>query len=244
MALYPHTSHLSDQAQRVLVRVVSLIEQRRYEPGERLPSEREFAERLEVGRGVVREAFSSLESLRYIERRPNSGVFLGRDAGAVSLEALVLTTGVGLPLSREVLEQSLEVRRIIESHAVRLACERRTDDDLVALEKIVQEWDDSLREGRPVADLDMAFHMGIFRAAKNQIFERLVTPFYIMSAQRRDVFLATTDIAVESNAQHKRLLAAVRAQDVEEASRLMANHIGRVESSFGVQMRTQGTSEG
>jgi len=65
-----------------------------------------------------------------------------------------------------------------------------------------------------------------------------------MSAQRRDSFLSTTEIAAESNMQHKRLLKAIRARDVQEAARLMAAHIGRVESSFGIQGNPQDFAKG
>ena len=41
---------------RTLTQILSLIEKRNYDPGERLPSERELSERFSVGRGVVREA--------------------------------------------------------------------------------------------------------------------------------------------------------------------------------------------
>ena len=57
-------------------RILQFIRDRRYEPLERLPSERELAEKFKMGRGAIREALSALEALRVVERRPNSGIYL------------------------------------------------------------------------------------------------------------------------------------------------------------------------
>lgn len=223
-----------DQTQRVMAQLVALIEQRQYRPGERLPSERELAEWCEVGRGVVREVLSILENLRYIERRPQSGVFLGKDATAVSLETLVISAGMGLPLSPEVLGESLEVRRLLEINAIVMACARRTDADLQYLESLNDQWEARLKSGDSVADLDEKFHIGLFHATQNLIFVRLVTPFFIMSKQRRVAFFVDEGVARESLRQHRALADALRRRDSVAAVDLIQSHIGRVEQSFGV----------
>ena len=122
-----------EQSARVVGEILGLIEKRQYLPGERLPSERDLAERFSVGRATVREAVTTLESMRYLERRPGSGIFRSREPGAASLEALVLFTELGLPLDPKVNAEAVEVRRIIEVQAIALACERRTAEDLERL---------------------------------------------------------------------------------------------------------------
>jgi len=72
-------------APNVVGRIISFIDERRYQPTERLPSERDFADKFDVSRGAVREALAALESMRVIERRPNSGIYL-RDSGESSIE--------------------------------------------------------------------------------------------------------------------------------------------------------------
>jgi GntR family transcriptional repressor for pyruvate dehydrogenase complex len=229
-----------DLTQRVMAQLVALIEQRKYRPGERLPSERELAEWCEVGRGVVREVLSILENLRYIERRPQSGVYLGKDASAVSLETLVLASGMGLALSPQVLAQSLEVRRMLEINAVTLACQRRTDENLAELEALIEEWDRRLEADEPLAELDKQFHLCLFKATQNEIFVRMVTPFFIMSQARRNAFFVDEQVARESNLQHRKLVDALRARDTTAAVALIGAHIGRVERSFGISIDAGG----
>lgn len=215
----------------ILADIISLIEERNYLPGERLPSERELAERFGVGRGVIREALSVLENLRYVQRKPNSGIYLNPNPERTSLEALSLFAGLGLDLTVDKLAQILEVRRILEIQAVSLACARRTDADLAAMQSIVDCFDKALFvPNAEIAVLDYEFHMAIFRATHNVVLMQVVNPFYVMSAHRRHRFFSDKERSRVSNQQHRKILECVFAQDQAGAQQLMADHIGRVES--------------
>ncbi|MFA7669754.1 MAG: FadR/GntR family transcriptional regulator [Burkholderiaceae bacterium] len=215
----------------ILADIIALIEERNYLPGERLPSERELAERFGVGRGVIREALSVLENLRYLQRKPNSGIYLNPHPERISPEALSLFAGLGLDLAVDKLAQVLEVRRILEIQAVGLACTRRTDEDLAALQDIVDRFDAALLVPHAeIAVFDYEFHMAIFRATHNVVLMQVVNPFYVMSAHRRQRFFSDTERSRVSNQQHRKILECIRAQDTAGAQRLMADHIGRVES--------------
>ena len=53
--------------------IISFVQGRGYEAGERIPSERDLMARFGVGRGVIREALTVLEALRYLEQRLGRG---------------------------------------------------------------------------------------------------------------------------------------------------------------------------
>lgn len=53
-----------------------MIKQEQIKPGDRIPSERELAETMKVGRSTLREALRSLELLGLIETRRGEGTFL------------------------------------------------------------------------------------------------------------------------------------------------------------------------
>lgn len=220
---------------RTMTALIRLIEQRDYAPGERLPSERELAERFCVGRGVVREVLSVLEGLRYLERRPNSGIYLNVAPERISLETLTLFSGLELTLSTQRLSEAMEVRRIIEVQAVLLAAQRRTDQDLASIGAIVQRFDEAIDNStESVASLDYEFHMAMFRATHNLVLMQLVSPFYIMSESRRLLFFKDKERCRASNAQHKLIFSALVEQDVRRAQEVMAEHIGRVERYYGL----------
>lgn len=222
------TSHVY----RVVNDLVSFVRHRRYEPGDKLPSERDLTERFSAGRGVIREALALLEATRYIERRRNSGIYLSSHADTVSLESLVLYETIGIPHDQDVVLQSVEVRRLLEVQAVALACVRRTDTDLAALDDILARSAAAVAAESSIAELDYDFHMAIFRSTQNAVFVRMVTPFYLMSRARRDSFFADKRHGAESHLQHIALVAAIRDRDAARASQLMEGHIGRVEQHY------------
>lgn len=215
--------------------LIHFIEERKYVPGERLPSERELAERFDVGRGVVREVLSVLENLRYLERRPNSGIYLNESSGRVSHEMLALFANLSVDVSKERLAESMEARRILEVQTVALAAQRRTDEDLQNMREIVARFDDAAENDlQSLPKLDYEFHMAIFRAAHNLVLTQLVTPFYLMSESRGPMFFNGTARGRASNAQHKLLIAAIDEQNVMKAQQLMSDHIDQVQAHFHV----------
>ncbi|HBI03599.1 MAG TPA: transcriptional regulator, partial [Paenibacillaceae bacterium] len=62
--------------QEILLEINNLIKEDGLKPGDRLPSERELAERLRVGRSSVREALRALELLGLITTRRGEGTFI------------------------------------------------------------------------------------------------------------------------------------------------------------------------
>ncbi|MES2436196.1 MAG: FadR/GntR family transcriptional regulator [Pseudomonadota bacterium] len=225
---------VQDSGSKTVNAIVTLIRQRGYGPGDRVPSEREFAERMGVNRAQVREAMTMLESMRYLERRRGSGVFLCKETDATSLDALVLFAQMGLPVDPTVNEQCIEVRRIIEVQAIKVACQRRTEADLAALDQIIASFRDDDDFAEDASGYDYAFHLAILKATQNGILVRVVNPFYLMSGNRRQVFFSDRARRMTSHRQHEAMVAAIRARDSEKAEALLAAHIGRVEQHFKV----------
>jgi DNA-binding FadR family transcriptional regulator len=221
-----------EQSSRVVAEILTLIEQRRYLPGERLPSERDLAERFAVGRATVREAVTTLESMRYLERRRGSGIFRCQEPESASLETLVLFADLGLPLDSKTNAQVVEVRRIIEVQAIGLACERREVADLERIRKTLSLFRDEDTFATEAPQYDNDFHLNIFRATHNDILVRLVTPFYIMAKTRRIVFFKDRERRKVSHGQHVKMLQSIESQDKQKAMELMSAHIGRVEQYF------------
>ncbi|MBK8323016.1 MAG: FadR family transcriptional regulator [Betaproteobacteria bacterium] len=169
-------------------RVLQLIQERRLDPGGRLPSERELALVLRVSRPALRESLATLEAMRMIVRRPNSGIYLAERDSPPSFESVVLRSDLGLPLDREMVVSSAEVRQLLEVHAVELACHRRSDADLSALRAVLAQTRTCLREGNSIIDLDGAFHLGIVAATRNAVFVQIVHAFYRLSRPRRETY--------------------------------------------------------
>ncbi len=210
-------------------RLLPFIAHRRLEAGDRLPSERELAERFAVGRGAVREALAVLEALRIVERRPNSGIYLCAVARHGSIEAMVLQAELGVPLAEAEVREVVELRRIMEIQAVRLAAERRHDDDLARIDSVLAEGAQAIAAGENLADNDAAFHLAMVEATGNHVFLRVVNAFYLMSRNRRRAYFDDGTRALLSHSQHVAMRDAVAAGDPDRAEAAMGGHLRGVE---------------
>lgn len=207
-------------------KILTFIRERRYLPLERLPSERELAEKFGTSRGAIREALAALEAMRVVERRPNSGIFL-RNLDERSVEALVLHAESGLPFQANEIDEAFEVRRILEVQAVRLACDRRTANDIRDLHVILKNTQERLDKDETIEDEDEAFHLAILMATKNDILLRVVKSFYEMSRSRRHVYFANQGRGQRSFKDHCKILEAIENRRVDQAEKSMTEHLSQ-----------------
>ena len=122
--------HIAQAPRRKLAETVAqqILEAVRDLPaGTRLPPERELTTQLGVGRSTVREALNGLAMMGVVEIRHGQGVFVA-DRPAIAGDA-----ERSLP-SKEVTDELLEARRIVEVELARLAAERRTEADLAKMQ--------------------------------------------------------------------------------------------------------------
>jgi GntR family transcriptional repressor for pyruvate dehydrogenase complex len=156
--------------QLIAERLVTAIALGEFEPGQRLPAERELAATLEVSRTTVREALQRLHAGGYVVTRR------GRDGGTFIQATAVTGTGADeavkrtLDLRWEELTELLDYRRLIEALIARTAAERRDPSDIAAIRAAVERYTGaSSRADARIAD--HALHQAIARATHN---ERLV----------------------------------------------------------------------
>jgi GntR family transcriptional repressor for pyruvate dehydrogenase complex len=217
--------------QRIAERLITAIALGEFEPGQRLPSERELAAALEVSRTTVREALQRLHAGGYVITRR------GRDGGTFIQAAAVTGVGADEALKRTLdprwdeLTELLDYRRLIESLIARTAAERRDPGDIEAIRAAVERY---ARAGsRSAARIaDHALHQAIARATHNQ---RLVD----LSARiRREVGLGfdsepyTPQMRQRALRQHPTLADAVIAGNAARAALHAANHFSLTEGAL------------
>ncbi|MBK4739019.1 FadR/GntR family transcriptional regulator [Noviherbaspirillum pedocola] len=211
----------------VIMGILGYLQERRLQPGDKLPSERDFAERLGVGRNAVREALATLVTLRMVESRPNSGIYLRHIARESSFEALVMLTGMGAAPTVTEVAETMEVRAHLEVLAITLACERRTDADIARLEAVLSETEQVLAQGGNISEVDTEFHIAMVDAAHNSILVRVLNAFYQLTAERRVVMFANREQGEASAREHRRLVEYVRSKDSAKGGKLILAHMNR-----------------
>ena len=187
-------------------RIRSLILSGDVAPGTRL-GQVDLAERLGVSRTPVREA---------LRRLTGEGLVDFEDQRGFRVAELALDDVV----------RRLEVRVLFEPGAARMAAERRTDEDLTALEEaVVRERDAS----DPVAihDASRDFHVRVARATQNRELVATLENLWLVEVGRRLLLRRQAaprwhDADVD---EHADILAAIRDRDGDAAEALMAEHV-------------------
>jgi GntR family transcriptional repressor for pyruvate dehydrogenase complex len=210
----------------IVEQVRNLIHKRRLRPGQRLPSERELAERFGVSRVTVRDALRSLETMGLVEIRVGAagGAFITAPSVQVVGEGIrnMLMTGNISP------EQVAEVRLIVELAIVDLANARASDNDVAALKDVCSRSEQALDRGKYDVALSTEFHAVLARAAHNPAVEMVATLF--RGPLSMHVVRAKEDPEVShkrSVDEHVKLTAALEARDLAEGRRVMAQHLLR-----------------
>jgi DNA-binding FadR family transcriptional regulator len=207
----------------LITQLVGFLLLRKYDAGERIPSERDLAVRFKVGRGNIRETLSYLEALRIIERRAKSGIFMSGDGA--SIEALAFYAQLGLPLNADDVHDSIEIRRIHEIAAIELACERATDENFAALREILKRTEVKIKRREPINEEDRDFHLEIVSATQNKVFYQIVKLFYLMTEKRRLAYFQNPQRCRASYADHLKICAALTARNRSKVVDLMQAHL-------------------
>ncbi len=231
----PVSSVLSDSA-KLLGRLLPFIRERGYTAGERIPSERELAERFGVSRNLLREALSTLEAMRVVERRPQSGIYLRDVAREASLDMLVIESDLGMPVSPADVQDLNEFRSMLEVHSVRLACTRRTDADLMQIDEILATSRARLAAGQSLSAEDARFHIALCAASGSRLIQRAANSFWLASRARRERYFSDPANGRRSLAQHNALRDAIAAGDAPRALDILGDHLGNVERYWMAQL--------
>jgi GntR family transcriptional regulator, transcriptional repressor for pyruvate dehydrogenase complex len=192
-----------------------------YAPGDKLPAELTLASALAVNRFTVREAMNKLEQLHLIARRPGAGTVVldyTSHASVDVIENLVLT-GDGV-VNTELLANLLEFARVLSSEIAALAAERRSDDDLAALDVIVAR----MRGEKNLSKLlwlDFDFNWTLAGAARNLV-PRLLMNSVRGLLTKYSHLLETLWVSAGSITQgYEHVVEAVRGRDAERARALL-----------------------
>lgn len=214
----------------------SLIKKGVLKPGEKVPTEMELCEAFGVGRSSVREALQSLEHLGLIETRPGIGRFLNKDAIMI-LNSLTW----GQMIERASIFELMEIRRILEVAAARLAAERATDDDISELDEIINEMKKVDNNNLNLFfDYDLRFHLTLSGSCKNSLLTEFINLLIQRISGQAIAFMKTLSYTSEITIrQFEKIIKAIKEGDPVSASEGMEEHLDIVKSALNMGNNTQ-----
>jgi len=206
--------------ERVVASLREYIAANGIQPGDRLPSERELAAALEVGRSSIREAVATLRSNGMVEARHGEGLFLLR----LSPEPIRVAVADSHETSLD-LPYIWETRQALETQCARLAASRATEGDLAELDAALTLMAAEIGRGLPGLEGDRLFHLGVARASHNPILVGLLDGVRDALDRTSSKSLGRPDQPARSLADHRAILHAIRAHEPTDAGNTMLAHL-------------------
>lgn len=203
-----------------------------WKPGETLPDESVFGAELHVSRTVVREALKVLSEKGLIESRPRIGTRISPKENWNQLDPDVLKWIFANGPSKRNADDLIELRRMVEPGATRLAAARRSDEDAKLLRQAYQDMVDAGSDIDAGIEPDLRFHHIILKASGNQM---LVPLGYAIESALAASFRISNSVpgSIEKSlARHEAVLHAIETRDADAAEKAMHNLIDRAQETI------------
>jgi GntR family transcriptional repressor for pyruvate dehydrogenase complex len=207
--------------------IVDLIKEKifsgEYQIGDRLPTERELSEMIEVSRNAVREAYHALEVIGIVEIRRGTG---GGTFISDSTHRPITQTIRNLIRLRQIrLDEIAEARMFLEKDIAVLAVERATEEDIEKLEawqeKAIKQNDAKV----PAHKENVGFHLCLAEIARNPILMMVyssVMDLFLMLLHSIPSDLEAATIMTED---HRKIISLLKARNKEELMTFVDSHI-------------------
>lgn len=191
-------------------------------PGTRLPAERELCSKLGIARSTLRQALVALGQSGHLHaiRGRGGGTFVADPQPPADPPSPAL-----LAEWREVCDE----RMAVEVGVAVLAAERAGADALAGLEQLVHALRGMLRDFDAYRQVDVRLHVGLAEATGSSRLVAAMTEVQGRMTSLIALIAHPPAVLASANAQHRRLLTAVRQRDESTAAREMAEHVRATE---------------
>jgi DNA-binding FadR family transcriptional regulator len=210
----------------IVEQIRALIQEGRLASGDRLPSERDLAERFGVSRVTVRDALRALEATGLVEIKvgANGGAFLRAptsDVAGRGMADMILMSALSP-------EEVAEARLLLELNTVILAVHRATEADIAELRALCARSAELVAAGEYDVHLSWDFHKRLAGATHNPAIELITGSFRGPLSMARARAREPANVAHRRTvAEHTELVEAIESRDEERASRVLAAHLVR-----------------
>jgi GntR family transcriptional regulator, transcriptional repressor for pyruvate dehydrogenase complex len=190
--------------------------------GDRLPPERELAQRLGVSRATLSQALVALEVIGVVEVRHGDGtvVTAGHRQSTRIVEAI--------RSHADRLPEIIETRDALETKIAALAAARRTDDDLARIDDALDFMAAEVEAGSRGVEGDERFHGAVTAASHSLLLAHLMDEIGDLIRETRLESLGQPGRPQDSLAGHRAVAEAIRAGDPEAAAAAMHAHVAMV----------------
>lgn len=202
--------------------------------GDALPSERELASTMGVSRETIRGALLILSTKGIVSVVQGARTkVVSDDVGGLGLSAFFN----GL-VTEYALEDVHEGRLMVEERVARLAAQRVKPETLAALEKLIVAQEAATNDPVRFLIADRAFHTAVYQSCGNAVLSDLATTLYSYQLDHRRRAISAPGAIAQSIADHRVILAALKAGDADALAKGLGVHERRIYDSTRAVLAT------
>lgn len=212
---------MSNLTEQVYNKLLDMIVEERYKPGDRLPSEMVLCDRFSVSRNTLRAALNKLNILGLTETKQGGGTFVKEVSSEVYMNFFLpslLTSNINLL-------QAMEFRRGIETEAARLAAVNRTEDDIAKMRTCLDRCKDNIHDMSGFENANNEFHNCIAEASRNPLFIQIMSILHRMISTVMKDYLKNQGADIDSTFYHEMILNCIIERKPDEAAFFMDRHM-------------------
>lgn len=211
--------------EQVAEQISDWIAAREMGSGDKLPAERELADRLGVSRATLSQALVALEVVGVVEVRHGDGTVVAQAGPGAGSGRRVLQS---VRDHADRLPDVLDARDALETKAAALAAERRTDADLAEIDAALTFMADDVAAGGRGIEADERFHAAVTAAAHSPLIGRMMAEIAGLVRESRVESLGQPGRPADSLAGHRAVAEAIRDRDPSAAAAAMHAHVVKV----------------
>ena len=209
---------------RVVSQLLAMVKTGALRPGDRLPCEREMAQRFNVSRPTVREALRALVVLGVLKARHGSGIFVS----ALEATEILGPLSFFLTLHNVQVDQLYEARRLIEGEIASLAARNATAGDIAGLRQFIAEQKQSIHDPQCYRESDGRFHSKLAQISGNPFLARAAESLGVLGLEFRKIASETAAVLEGSIRDHQVIVDCIAAGDADGARIGMQAHMMHV----------------
>lgn len=234
-------------SRKVVEHIKELLSSGQLKPGDKLPSERELAELMNVSRPTIREAFKILSAMGLLNIRQGHGVFVADQSARLDNLASFLF------VHTDTIHELFEVRKMIETESAANAAKRGTSDFLEQIYEttrncydqviVHQSFDSKEERDKFLSESDQQFHLTVAEAAGNEVVVRVMTNLIDLLRETRLQSMKIPGRVEQSLKEHMLIAEALKERDAALARQRMFDHLSSVESTLLQELELAEKSE-
>ncbi|SFL97730.1 FadR/GntR family transcriptional regulator [Pelosinus propionicus] len=223
-------------SQQIFDYLFNEIKDRKLIPGDKLPNERQLSETLGVSRPPLREALKSLSHLGLLTIKHGGGTYVNN----YDDEFLSSILQYLMVINEELIYDLIQVRKVLEAEAAKLASLVASDKDLIEMDSILMERERIVSENKVFSNdirdelnhLDYKFHVCIAKASNNKIVLAFIASIRNALAVHQNKSSVVNNMPELVNEYHRRIFNAIKGKNADLASSSMRDHIQAVENAI------------